>query len=245
MKPFAKLTITELKLYLREPVGLFFTLAFPLLLLLIFGSAFGNEPTSMLGGFGNVDVSVPGYIGLMIGTVGLIGLPIALATYREQGILRRFRAAPVHPLLILMAQVVVNLLLVLVGMTIVIVTGTLLFDLQLPADLVGVLVASMFAGIAFSAISFVIAGLVSSPRVAQAVGMAILLPMLFLAGSAMPRAMLPEGMQRIGDFLPLTYVVELVKGLWLGSGWNMTSVAVLTVILILGLILSTRTFRWE
>ncbi len=245
MKPFAKLTIIELKLYFREPVGLFFTLAFPLLLLLIFGSAFGNEPTPRFGGFGNVDVSVPGYIGLMIGTAGLIGLPIALATYREQGILRRFRAAPVQPLLILTAQVVVNLLLVLVGMILLIVVGSLLFNLQLPANPVAVVVAAMFAGVAFSAVSFVIAGLVSSPRVAQAVGMAILLPMLFLAGSAMPRAMLPESMQRIGDFLPLTHVVELIKGLWLGAGWNVTSVVVLTVILALGLIVSTKTFRWE
>ena len=245
MKPFAKLTITELKLYFREPVGLFFTLAFPLVLLLVFGSAYGNDPLPMYGGFGSVDVSIPGYIGLMIGTAGLIGLPIGLATYREQGILRRFRAAPVQPLLILMAQVVVNLLLVLIGMTMLIVVGVLLFDLQLPADMAGVLIASMFAGIAFSAVSFVIAGLVSSARVAQAVGMAILLPMLFLAGSAMPREALPEGMQRIGDFLPLTYVVELVKGLWQGHGWNMSSVVVLTAILVLGLVVSTKTFRWE
>ena len=245
MKPFVKLTTTELKLYFREPVGLFFTLAFPLLLLLIFGSAFGNDPTPMFGGFGSVDVSVPGYIGLMIGTAGLIGLPIALATYRDQGILRRFRAAPVQPLLILSAQVVVNLLLVLVGMVMLMVVGKVLFDLQLPANPAAVVVATMFAGVAFSAVSFVIAGLVSSPRVAQAVGMALLLPMLFLAGSAMPRETLPASMQRIGDFLPLTYAVELIKDLWLGNGWNVTALIVLTGILGIGLLLSTRTFRWE
>lgn len=245
MKPFVKLTTTELKLYFREPVGLFFTLAFPLLLLLIFGSAFGNEPTPMFGGFGNVDVSVPGYIGMMIGTAGLIGLPISLATYRDQGILRRFRAAPVHPLLILGAQVVVNLLLMLVGMVMLMVVGKALFDLQLPANPAAVIVATMFAGVAFSAVSFVITGLVSSPRVAQAVGMALLLPMLFLAGSAMPRETLPEAMQRIGDFLPLTYAVELIKDLWLGDGWNVTATIVLAGILGIGLLLSTRTFRWE
>ncbi|MEZ4769300.1 MAG: ABC transporter permease [Caldilineales bacterium] len=245
MKPFIKLTTTELKLYFREPVGLFFTLAFPLILLLIFGSAFGNDPTPMFGGFGSVDVSVPGYIGLMIGTAGLIGLPIGLATYRDQGILRRFRAAPVHPLLILGAQIVVHLMLVLVGVAMLMIVGKLLFDLQLPANLVAVIAATLFAGVAFSAVSFVIAGLVSSARVAQAVGMALLLPMLFLAGSAMPRETLPEGMQRIGDFLPLTYVVELIKDLWQGNGWNVTALIVLTAILGIGLLLSTRTFRWE
>ena len=75
--------------------------------------------------------------------------------------------------------------------------------------------------------------------------MALLLPMLFLAGSAMPRETLPAAMQRIGDFLPLTYAVELIKDLWLGNGWNVTALIVLTGILGIGLLLSTRTFRWE
>ena len=80
MKAFWKLTWTEMKLFVREPIGLFFTLLFPLLLLVIFGSIFGNDSTGMFGGFGSVDNSVPGYMGMIIGTLGLIGLPVSLAS---------------------------------------------------------------------------------------------------------------------------------------------------------------------
>ncbi len=51
-------------------------------------TAGNNEPTPFLGGHGNVDNSVPGYIAMIIGTTALIGLPVTLSEYREQGILR-------------------------------------------------------------------------------------------------------------------------------------------------------------
>ena len=57
MKPFLKLTYLELKLQLREPVALFFTLAFPVMLMLLFGVIFGNEAEKFLGGYGQVDLS--------------------------------------------------------------------------------------------------------------------------------------------------------------------------------------------
>ncbi|MCB9423235.1 MAG: ABC transporter permease, partial [Ardenticatenaceae bacterium] len=71
MKALTKMTWVELKLKLREPVGTFFTLVFPLLLLFLFGSIYGNEPTPFLNGRGNVDNSVPGYIAMIIGTTGM------------------------------------------------------------------------------------------------------------------------------------------------------------------------------
>ena len=61
----------------------------------------------------------------------------------------------------------------------------------------------------------------------------------------MPRETMPENIRRIGDFLPLTYVVELLKGLWFGQGWNLGAVAVLLGMLVVGTLLATRTFRWE
>ena len=90
MQAVSKMTWIELKLKMREPIGVFFTLVFPLLLLFLFGTIYGNKPTPFLGGRGNVDNSVPGYIGMIIGTIALTGLPVALGEYREQGILRTY-----------------------------------------------------------------------------------------------------------------------------------------------------------
>ncbi len=245
MKSFYRMTLSEIKLFLREPMNMFFTLAFPLILLFVFGAIFGNEPAELFGGMGTVDVSVPAYIGMTIATLGLLGLPIGLATYREQGILRRMRATPVRPVVIFGALLTVNLIAALAGTVLLLVAGRLVFNLKMPEMPLSLLPAIFLCMLSFSAFSFVLAGLVSTPRVAQALGMAILMPMLFLSGAAMPRETMPENIRRIGDFLPLTYVVELLKGLWFGQGWNMGAVAVLLGMLVVGTLLATRTFRWE
>ncbi len=63
-------------LYLREPIATFFTIFFAPLLLVLFGLMYGNEPSARFGGLGSMDVTVPAYLGIIIVTVGLIGLPI-------------------------------------------------------------------------------------------------------------------------------------------------------------------------
>lgn len=245
MNAFLKMTWTELKLTLREPIGTFFTLVFPLLLLVLFGSIYGNEPTDFMGGFGSVDVSVPGYIGMIIGTVGMLGIPITLANYREQGILRRYRATPIKPGVILWSQVAVNVLMAIIGIIILVIAGRLLYDLRFPAGPWGILPAILLGSFSFFAVGFVLASLLESPRTAQAVGMALFYPMLFLSGAAMPRQVMPESIQRIAEFLPLTHVVILLEDLWFDNSWNLISTAVIVALFIICLAVTRQTFRWE
>ena len=197
MKPFLKLSYMELKLQLREPVGLFFTLAFPLMLLFLFGSVFGNEPETFLGGYGQLDLSVPGYIGMIIGTIGMISIPISIATYRDNGILRRLRATPVESKSILWSQVAAQVVITLVSVALLVATALIIFDLRLPSGDLMILPAILLGAFSFFAIGFVLAGLMPTPRTAQAVGMALYFPMLFLSGAAIPRFMMPEQLQEI------------------------------------------------
>lgn len=245
MKPFLKMTWTELKLTLREPVGAFFTLAFPVMLMALFGAIFGNEPNAFFGGYGQVDLSVPGYIGMIIGTIGMLGLPITLANYRDQGILRRYRATPLRPSTILWSQVAVNVIMAALGVSLLLIVGTLFYGLRIPHATAAIIPAILVAAFSFFAIGFVMAGLMPTARTAQAVGMALFYPMLFLSGAAMPRSIMPETVQRVAEFLPLTHVVILLEDLWLSGVWNMTSLAVIVGLLLVGLAVSARTFRWE
>lgn len=245
MKQLLKLTWTELKLQLREPLATFFTLIFPLMLLIVFGSIFGNEPEAFLGGFGQVDLSLPGYIGLIIGTVGLLSIPLTLANYREQGILRRYQATPLRPSTVLWAQVAVNVVMTALGIAILVVAGRLLFDLRPPTLTLAMIPAIALAAFSFFAIGFMMAGVMPTPRSAQAAGMALLYPMLFLSGAAMPRQIMPETMQRIAEFLPLTHVVILLEDLWFAGDWNPISLGVLALMLLAGLVITRYTFRWE
>ncbi|MCB0077174.1 MAG: ABC transporter permease [Anaerolineales bacterium] len=245
MKSLIQMTIAEFKLFLREPASVFFTLAFPLVLLFIFGAIFGNEPSEMFGGLGSVDVSVPAYVGLMIGTLGLISLPVGLASYRESGVLRRFRATPAQPWVIFGAMLIVNLLAALLGTGLLLIAGKLVFNLRMPEAPIQLFFGILLGIVSFSAVSFVLAGLVPTTRSAQAVGMALLMPMIFLSGAAMPRETLPDNIRRIGEFLPLTQVVILLEDLWFTRSWNMIALLALLAMMVIGVVLATRLFRWE
>lgn len=245
MRALTMMTWTELKLFLREPAAFFFTLAFPVMLLLIFGSIFGNEPDPELGGRGSVDVSVPGYAAQVIGTVTLIGLPVTLGAYREYGILRRLRATPISPFVVVGARLLVDGFFTMVGVGLVVVVGRVLYGLALPAAPVAIVAALLLATLCFSAVGFVLAGLLPTARTAQAVGSAIFFPQLFLSGAAIPREIMTGTVREIADRLPLTQVVILVGDLWLGGAWNWTATAVLVGLLAVGTLLAARTFRWE
>lgn len=97
------------------------------------------------------------------------------------------------------------------------------------------------------AIGYVIASLAPGARTAQVVGMVIFYPMMFLSGASLPYELLPEGIRKVANFLPLTYVVKLLRGLWFGDTWgdHLLEVAVIGGVLVVCTILAARFFRWE
>ena len=247
MRGLSKLTWVEMKLFLREPTMAFFTLAFPLMILFLFGSIYGNKPSRFFGGLGSVDVSVPGYAAMIIATSGMLSLNITMASQRELGILRRLKATPLWPQTILTAQVAVILLMTIVGMMLLVVAGKSVYDMRLPGNPLNVLAAFLLSSLSFFAFGFVLAGFSASARAAQIIGMALFYPMLFLSGAAIPREVLPETVRYYAQYLPLTHVVTLIRGMWFGDSWSMhsTEVLVLAGLLIAGVIISAKTFRWD
>jgi ABC-2 type transport system permease protein len=247
MKSLLKMTWVEIKLFLREPIGAFFTLVFPLMMLFLFGAIYGNEPTDMFGGYGTIDISVPAYTAMIIATTGLMGLTITMSAYRERGILRRLQTTPVSPLVVLFAQVIVLLAMTTWGMVMLIVAGKLVFQMRFEGNYLSVLAGFLLGSLSFFAIGFILAGVMPTARTAQVVGMALLYPMLFLSGAGFPRELLPETIKKISAFLPLTYVVNLLRGLWIGETWgqHLTDAVVLVAILVVGVLLSLKMFRWE
>jgi ABC-2 type transport system permease protein len=247
MKTLLKMSWMEAKLFLREPVGAFFTLVFPLMMLFLFGSIYGNEPQAMFGGQGTIDISIPAYTAMIIATTGLVGLTITMAAYRENGVLRRLRTTPISPLVVLAAQVIVLFLMTTLGMLLLIVAGKLVYHIRFDGNALSVLAGFVLCSLGFFALGFILAGLMPTARTAQVVGMVLLYPMLFLSGAGFPRELLPETIKKVSTFLPLTYVVNLLRGLWIGETWggHLLDVAVLAGILVLGVIISAFTFRWE
>ena len=249
MRGLGKFFVMQFKLYLREPLAFFFSLAYPVLLLLLFGFIYGNQPAPEFWGrnFGTVDASVPAYTAIIIGTVALMGIPIDTATNRETGVLRRYRATPLHPVAYLIATIAVYLVIALLGMVLLVLTGKLVFGLRMAGSWVSILAAFILSAFSFFSVGYLIASVVPTSRMAQAVGMVIFFPMMFLSGAGLPLQLLPEGLQKVSDFLPMSYVVRLIQGLWFGNSWADLWVPALILVGILagGTVLSSRMFRWE
>ena len=157
MKGMGKLAWLEVKLFLREPMAAFFTLAFPLVMLLCFGGIFGNKPDAS--GRGYVDYSVPAYTALVVCMTGFFALTMRIAAYREQGILRRLRATPLRPSAVLIAQVGALLMMTTLGTALLMVAGKAMYHMRLPAHPLPLVAAFLLSTLSFFAFGFTIAAL--------------------------------------------------------------------------------------
>ena len=247
MRSLWKLTLTQAKLYLREPMATFFTIAYAPLVLLLFGTIYGNEPQELFGGLGSMDIAVPAYVGLIILSVGLMGLPAGTSSSREQGVLRRYRATPMRPAAYLVADVLVYYVMTLIGVLLLIVVGKLVYGVRFSGNALSVFAGFTLGALSFFALGFLVSSLAPTARVAQAIGMVTGFPMMFISGATVPLELLPEGVRNVTRFVPLTHVVTLLRGLWVGDAWgrHLTEVAVLVGVLVVSTIIAARAFRWE
>lgn len=247
MKSLLKMTWMETKLFLREPVGAFFTLVFPLMMLFIFGTIYGNQPAPESGGQGAIDSLIPAFTAMIIGITGLMSTTITMATYRENGVLRRLRTTPVSPLVVMVAQVVVVFTMTCLGMLLLVTAGKLVYHVQFEGNAFSMLGGFILSSLSFFGIGFILAGTMPTARTAQIIAMVLMYPMLILSGAAWPRELMPATVQKVSAFVPLTYVVNLLRGLWTGQPWgkHLLDVGVLAGMLLLGVIVSAKTFRWE
>ena len=239
------LTRSEWRLLLREPSSFFFTLIFPVLLLLVFGSVFGNDPADGFDGVGPMDRQVPAYAILIVGTLAIFNIPIQLASYRELGVLRRLRATPVRAWMIFGAQLAVGFVVTAIGTVVMMGVGRVLFDLSMPGRPWATALALVLGVISFSAGGFLFAALCRTARQVQLIANVLYFPQLFLSGASFPRELFPEWLQSVSQWLPMTQLVLQVQSLWEGHGWRPTSLVYLAVLFVVGLGLSIRLFRWE
>jgi ABC-2 type transport system permease protein len=242
-RALGKLTWVELKLVVREPLIVVFALAFPLVVLMVLAGVFDPEPDPDFRGVGGVDYYVPAYLGVVIGAVGMIGLPVHLAAYRERGILRRFRASSVSPWAVLGAQLSVGIALCVVGSLLLVLVASIAYDVGAAESVAGVLLAFALGTASFLALGALLATLVPTARAAQAVGLLLFFPMWLLSGAGPPRPIMSSAMRHIGDVLPLTHVVTAIQDPWIGLGTSWDELALLAAILVVGGVLAARRLR--
>ncbi|MCZ4606560.1 ABC transporter permease [Streptomyces sp. Lzd4kr] len=237
---------TEARLLAREPGSLFWILAFPPLLLAILGAvpAF-REHQDGLGGLRIVDTYVP--VTVLVGMIvaGVQSMPVGLTGYREQGILRRMSTTPVRPSALLSAQMLVHALAALLSALLALTVGRLVYDVRLPGQPYGYLLALVLAVLVALALGSVISAVSGTVKIAGAVGTAVFFPMLFSAGVWLPVQAMPDLMADIVGFTPFGAAAQALNAATAGDwpGWSHLAVmAMWTVALSTA---AARWFRWE
>jgi ABC-2 type transport system permease protein len=246
MSGLMKMTWNEIRLFLREPVAVFFGVLFPSLLVVILGSipAF-RVPSKDLGGLRVIDLYVPISIALSLALLALTAMPSYLGTYREKGILRRLAVTPMPPARLLLAQLLTNLLMAIVAVALLIAVGRIAFDVAVPRQMVGYVVAFLLAAAALFAMGLLVAAVAPSGRSAPSIGLILYFPIMFFAGLYVPIAVMPPSLRRISDFTPLGAGVQALQDTAGGAWPQPLHLAVMAAYVIVFGVAAARLFRWE
>jgi len=248
LKGLWSLTWLEIKIFVREPLGLVGTVGVPVAIVLVLGRIAGRAtrmpPTSSGMAEG---ATVPVLVSLMIALNAVLSLVTIIAIYREGGILKRLRATPLRSHTILTAHVLAKLLFTGLTLALTVFAGTRTHPVAVDARLFGFLAALSITTVSLLSIGFLIASIVPTARFAQPVGSLILYPMLAVSGLFMPVGALPPVMRSVAHVVPLTYAVSFLKGAWLREPWSAHAgdIAALALVFVVCTTLSARVFRWE
>jgi ABC-2 type transport system permease protein len=244
----AKLTWIEIKVFLREPMGAFGTIGVPVLLYVILGHVLGSKPaSSSFTTAGYSAVHLPVLVALFISINTVLSLVTIISIYREGGILKRLRATPLRPQTILSAHVIVKLLLTAATLVLMFLAGKRYSAADAPVHILSFTLALLVTTLSILSIGFLIASIVPTARFAQPIGAVILYPMVGISGLFVPIAMFPPALQAVARFIPFTYAVSLLQGIWIGDSWFSHSgdLAALALVFVVCTALSARVFRWE
>ncbi|MGH2463212.1 MAG: ABC transporter permease [Candidatus Limnocylindria bacterium] len=196
---------------------------------------------------GYIDFLVPGILGLTIMQLGVFSVAFGFVQLKQTGTLRRLFATPTSPAYFLAAQVSSRMVIALVQVLILLGVG-LWFGVQLVGSVAVVLALAVLGSVVFLGMGFAVAGWAKNENQAAPVANLISLPMMFLSGSFFPREAMPEFLQEVTRFLPLTYLNDALRAVINdGAGLNVigTDVIGLFVWAVITFLVATRLFRWE
>lgn len=231
----------------RNKIELFFTFAFPLVFIVVFGLLFGSQPVT--GGKNVIDYLAPGVMAWGVGNAAVFGVGYTLVKWRNTDLLRLVRRTPTSMFAVLLSRFAVVLIIAVVQ-TALFFTVAALPPFRLHINLLGllaVLPVVVFGALAFFTIGVVVGNASPSPDAVGAIANCLMVPMAFLSGSFIPLNQSPAWLRAVSRALPLRYMNDATTGV-LGGGGQYGNLAVCCAVLVgfaalFGLI-AMYTFRW-
>jgi ABC-2 type transport system permease protein len=235
------LTKVRMRLALRNRAFIIFSLFIPLLFLFLFiGLLAYDEPGAVAYRLASV---------LALTVMGSFwGLSVQLVTFREQGILRRFRLTPVGAGALLASSIVSNYIMTVPIVLIEFWVARLVFHMQSWGNVLGVAVLVTLGMTTFPALGLIVASVTNTMQETQLINQLLWWGFLLLSGATIPLPILPGWLQSVALFLPATYLVAGLQTVMTGHGGvgaigvDLVSLGVCTVVAFL---VSQQLFRWE
>ncbi len=246
--------MTEIRQFTRSREAVVFTMAFPVMMIIIFGSIFSGD----LGdGVSFTQYFVTGMIASGLMATGFQALAIQIPIERDRGVLKRIAGTPMPRSVYFIGKVAMVLVIAVAETIILLAVAVPFFDVHLPTtaarwltfawvSLLGV-TACTLCGIAFSSVA-------RTGRGAPAVVTPVALVLQFVSGVFFVFTELPPWMQQFAAIFPLKWMCQGMRSVFLpdafasqepGGSWELGRVAlVLGAWCVGGLILCLTTFRW-
>jgi ABC-2 type transport system permease protein len=250
MRLFALWVHAGLKTLIRTPRAAFFTLVFPMILLLLIDSTNSGTVTASGGKVDFAQYFTPSLAIFGLSFACYTSLVFSIPRARELGILKRIRGTPLEPSTYLSALIAVALLSGLASVGLMVIVGVAAFGVHIYLHLLpAALVTLVLGGLCLAALGIAVSSFVVRADTAPVVANLTLLPLTFISGVFAPMHGAPDWITTLADFFPLKHLVDAFYGTFsphtTGSGFAWGDLAVLAVWTLLGARVAVRRFRWD
>jgi ABC-2 type transport system permease protein len=235
----------ETKLLLRDKRTLFTTLAFPVIMILIFGSVFSGQKWS---GVPAINYLLPGIIVMALMMACMSNNAVKIASERDKGIFRRLSLTPLKRQTLLFGNIFVRYLVAMVSTALLIAIGVSVFKANVGGNFILFWGVLTFGTLVFVTVGFVLASLAKNANTAMTLGMAVLFPLMFLGGCFWTTDLFPTFLRPVCEALPTLHLnnalrMIAVQGAGLNEIWH--EFPVMAGWLVGGSILAVKFFKWE
>jgi len=235
------------KAFWRNPASVFFTVAFPVVLLLIFATVFGDQTVEVRGGIKSTTYYVPAIITLSVISATMQSLTMSLVIAREDGRLKRGRGTPMPAWVFIAGRVGNSIVVALMMLVLLAAIGRLAYGVGIPWSRMPAILLTLVVGAAsFCCLGIALTAAIPSQDAAAPIVNALLLPLYFLSGMFIPDDQLPSGVIHFADAFPIRHFFEAFFDAYVPGGtvvsWgNLAAVSIWGAV---GLLLAVRYFRW-
>jgi len=237
------------KAFWRNPAAVFFTVGFPVILLLIFATVFGDQTIDVHGGIETTAYYVPAIITVAVISATMQSLAMSLVIAREDGRLKRGRGTPMPAWVFIAGRVGNSIVVALMMLVLIAAIGRVLYGVAIPwGQLPELVIVLAIGSAAFCCLGIALTAAIPSQDAAAPIVNALLLPLYFLSGVFIPEDELPDGVVDFANHFPVRDFFEALFAAYMpsggGSGVDWGNLAVVAIWGVAGLLLAIRFFRW-